>query len=132
MQSFPTIEEIREAELEAKVATESGTYVPNSRGYIQRYDLRGYPQNLASHNLRKQSRRAQNSVLAIFGVCSDHTGYVVRPLADIKRNLPIDPAKIQMVRKENLLGWRIHIAEQCMFLLARCCLIGVRHRLQVS
>lgn len=132
LQITPTEEEVREAELEAKIATESGTYVPSSAGYVQRYDCRAYPQNLASRNLRKQSRRARNSVLALFGVCTDHTGHIVRPLSEIKKHLPIDPAKIQRVRKEDTLGRRLDIVGRDLFVLTSICLQGIRNRVQVS
>jgi hypothetical protein len=131
LQRIITEKEIGEADSEAKIATESGANVPISAGYIQRHDCRAYPQNFASHNLRKQSRRDRNNVLALFGVCTDHTGHVVRPLSEIKKLLPIDPAKIQTVRKENTLGMRIGITEQGLFALAGICLLGIRHRVQV-
>ncbi|KAL8773110.1 MAG: hypothetical protein Q9209_001786 [Squamulea sp. 1 TL-2023] len=40
----------------------------NNDSYVQQYDDRGYPQNLRSHNLSHQSRKAQNDVLATIGV----------------------------------------------------------------
>jgi hypothetical protein len=132
LESIPTAEEIKEAESEAKTAAHSGSFMPSTEGYIQRYNSRGYPQNLASEYLRDQTRRAQNSVLSLYGVCKENKRTVVRPLENKKNELSLDPAKVQRVREENRVGQRLWIIDQALFVFTGICLMGIRHRLEVS
>lgn len=124
----PTAEEIRSADLEAKAATETGTYVPSSEGYVQRYDRRGHPQNLASEILREQSRRAQNSVSSTLNGYRDNKGQLPENSDD---KSPIDPATIEAVRSENTFGMLVRMTDHCLFFSTNICLGGVRQRLQV-
>ena len=125
----PTAEDMLRAELEAKAATENGTYVPSSEGYIQRYDCRGHPQNLASEYLREQSRRAQNSVSSLL---NDYRDKIAQQHENSNNKLPIDPAELQTVRSENEIGLLILAGDQDLSLSTSLCLVGVRQRLQVS
>lgn len=130
MRILPTTEEVLEAEAEARAATESGTYVPSSSGYVQRYDCRGHPQNLASEYLREESRRAQNKASLILS--QDNTGRATQPSENSDKKLPIDPAKINDVVTENYMGLFIDFSDQALSLVSCICLLGVRQRLQVS
>lgn len=103
--------------------------MPSSVGYVQRYDRRGHPQNLASEYLREQSRRAQNRLSSILNVYRDNTGRLRENSNDQLRN---DPAEIQAVRSENEIGGLILAGDQDLSLLTYICLVGVRQRLQVS
>ena len=42
----------------------------NTAEYVQEYDARGNPENRASQNAAKRTRRALNDVLAFAGVCT--------------------------------------------------------------
>ena len=129
MRVSPTAEEIRSADLEATAATESGIYIPSSEGYVQRYDRRGHPQNLASEILREQLRRAQNSVSSTL---NDYRHKIGRLGENGNDKLPIDPAMIQAVRSENKVGMLVLFADHCLFFSTDICLVGIRQRLQVS
>ncbi|KAI4209681.1 MAG: hypothetical protein LQ351_007389 [Letrouitia transgressa] len=39
------------------------------RGYVQQFDRYGHPENLVSESLARESRNAQNDILATVGVC---------------------------------------------------------------
>lgn len=125
----PTAEDMQRAESEARAATETGTYVPSSEGYVQRYDCRGHPQNLASEYLREQTRRAQNSVSSLL---NDYRDKIAQLHENSTNKLPIDSAELQTVRSENEIGVFILAADQDLFLSTSLCLVGVRQRLQVS
>ncbi|MCJ1261404.1 hypothetical protein MMC22_001268 [Lobaria immixta] len=105
--------------------------VLNSTGYVQQYDSRGYPQNLASRRLVRQARRAQNDVLADVGILQsvDENGHEIRSQLKIRRHA-IDKAKVTDVRRENEIGLLIAAADLGLFCLANACLLGLRHRMQ--
>lgn len=105
----------------------------NSTGYVQQYDSRGYPQNLASRRLVRQARRAQNDVLADVGILQsvDENGHEIRSQLKIRRHA-IDKAKVTDVRRENEIGLLIAAADLGLFCLANACLLGLRHRMQVG
>ena len=136
LEQGPTAEDLQEAKREAKAATASGTYVPSPVGYVQRYDRRGHPQNLASAYLREQSRRAQNESLSLFGFSREYKCFesrqAVRSLETRSKKPPIDLAQFEAMRLENMIGTRIGFIDGVLSTWTETCMVGVRLRLQVS
>lgn len=126
-------EAAQEAKAAALEATASGSYISGAEGYVQQYDRRGYPQNLASRLLSRQSRRAQNDVLASVGVCVDEraTGLSAPPQF-VKKHHSAEKSKIKLIKRENEIGLSIAAADFGLFCLAGVFLLGLRHRMQVS
>lgn len=100
---------------------------------MQRYDRRGYPENLASRLLSRQFRRAQNDILASVGVCVDEraTGSSV-PTQFARKHPSGEKSKIKLIRRENETGLSIAAADLGLFCLTNVFILGLRHRMQVS
>lgn len=132
----PNEDEIaKETRANAAETIETGSYVPGLEGYIQQYDHKGYPENLASRLLSRQSRRAQNDVLATVGVCVvDERANLcaVPPKQHTRNNQSIEKSRIRLIRRENEIGMSIAAADLGLFCLSSIFLLGLRHRMQVS
>ncbi len=103
-------------------------------GYAQQYDRRGHPENLPSRRLLRQSRRAQNDVLATVGVCVgvDENGKVIRPQVNQRETDMNDRSKVESVMRENEVGLLLAAADAGLLYIGYFCVRGLRHRLQVS
>lgn len=110
------------------------TSVITRPGYIQQYDRRGHPENLASRALLRQSRRAQNDVLATVGVCVglDENGTAVRPEVHQKESDINNRIKVESVMRENEVGLLLVAADIGLFFVGTFWVLGLRQRLQVS
>ena len=131
----PNEDEIaQEARANAAETIETGSYVPGPEGYIQQYDHKGYPENLASRLLSRQSRRAQNDVLATVGVCvvDERANLCAVPPKHTRNNQSIEKSRIRLIRRENEIGMSIAAADLGLFCLSSIFLLGLRHRMQVS
>ena len=100
---------------------------------MQQYDSRGYPQNLVSRLLSRQSRRAQNEVLASVGICigKDRGDKPMKSMSLDQRS-SAKKSNIEGVRRENGVGLLITAVDLGLFCLASACFLGLRHRMQVS
>lgn len=103
-------------------------------GYVQQYDRRGHPENLASRALLRQSRRAQNDVLATVGVCVgvDENGKTTRQQVNQKETDINDRLKVESVMRENEVGLLQVAADIGLFFVGTFWVLGLRQRLQVS
>ncbi len=101
---------------------------------MQQYDRRGHPENLESRTLLRQSRRAQNDVLATVGVCVgvDENGKAVQPQVNRRNSDSNDTSKVQSVMRENELGLLLVGADTGLFFLGTFWVLGLRQRLQVG
>ncbi|KAF6227240.1 hypothetical protein HO133_008682 [Letharia lupina] len=102
----------------------------DSGSYQQQYDRKGYPENLASRALSRQSRRAINDVLTTVGVCVgvDADGQI-RPVHD-GSIVALDKSKVTGVIRENEIGMLVGFTEAAVDNLAGMCTTGLRYRLQ--
>ena len=102
--------------------------------YQQQYDSSGYPENLESRALSRQSRRAQNDVLATVGVCVgvNAEGQPIQSQLDGLKKPVLDKSKIDAVVRENEIGLLVSSADNTLVSLASLYAVGFRHRLQVG
>lgn len=102
--------------------------------YQQQYDSSGYPENLESRALSRQSIRAQNDVLATVGVCVgvNAEGQPIQSQLDGLKKPVLDKSKIDAVVKENEIGLLVSSADNTLVSLASLYAVGFRHRLQVG
>lgn len=101
--------------------------------YQQQYDSSGYPENFESRALSRQSRRAQNDVLATVGVCVgvNADGQPIQSQLDDLRNHVLDKSQIDAVVRENDIGLLVSSADNTL-VLASLYAVGFRRRLQVG
>lgn len=99
--------------------------------YEQQYDGRGYPQNAASRELTRQSRRAMNDVLATVGVCVGVDAHGQKITINDRGRPSFDRAKIDSITTENEIGLVLDSADMMLVSLARMFTVGFRQRLQV-
>ena len=104
----------------------------NSSLYQQQYDRRGYPENLASRALSRQSRRAQNDVMATVGACVRvNANGVVESHDSEHQKYPPDPTKVAAVVTENGAGFIISCMDQTISSLASIWTRTLKNRLMV-
>lgn len=99
--------------------------------YEQQYDGRGYPQNAASRELTRQSRRAMNDILATVGVCVGVDADGQKITINDRSRPSFNRAKIDSITTENEIGLVLDSADMMLVSLARMFTIGIRQRLQV-
>ena len=106
----------------------------SASNYHQRYDGSGYPENPESRALSRQSRRAQNDVLATVGVCVgvNADGQPIESQLDSKRKPALDQNRLDAIVRENEIGLLVSSADTTLVSLASLYAVGLRHRLQVS
>lgn len=119
---------------DAPLQDEQGEFIlgPNvqhgtARNYVQRFDSRGHPENLASEAARRRLRRAQNEVLSTVGV-------VVRK-AKMNRSAwedMGDDQKHQLLLDENIAGANFGVVESVVLKLSTRWLSALRRRILVS
>jgi len=98
----------------------------NVSEYEQQYDSRGYAENLASKELSRQSRRAQNDVLATVGVCVNEKSLAKSNQATSEKS------EIQQIMAENVDGLLLTTADSILLCSAIAWATGLKQRLQVS
>ncbi|KIW17471.1 hypothetical protein PV08_04665 [Exophiala spinifera] len=118
---------------DAPLQDEDGEFIlgPNvqhatARNYVQRFDSRGHPENLASEASRRRLRRAQNEVLSTVGV-------VVRK-AKMNRSRwesMGDDQKHLLLLDENIAGANIGIVESVVLKMSTRWLSALRRRILV-
>ncbi|KIW42771.1 uncharacterized protein PV06_06285 [Exophiala oligosperma] len=118
---------------DAPLQDEQGEFIlgPNvqhgtARNYVQRFDSRGHPENLASEAARRRLRRAQNEVLSTVGV-------VVRK-AKMNRSAwedMGDDQKHQLLLDENIAGANFGVVESVVLKLSTRWLSALRRRILV-
>ena len=102
--------------------------------YRQRYNYAGRPINPGSRELDRQSRRAQNDVLQLLGVCYkvDASSRRIIPFQmQSKDQTRLSEENIKGWQSENLIGTVISSADIFTVYAVRTCIAGFRHRLQV-
>ncbi|KAI4263791.1 MAG: hypothetical protein L6R42_001080 [Xanthoria sp. 1 TBL-2021] len=109
---------------------------PSSQGddlYVQQYDNRGYPQNISSRALSRQSRRAQNDVLATVGILLSPDQFVQEtPHAKGQS----EPSSVQTqqdvedVATESKLGYTLYNSYLALDIFSRSRMTCARHRIQ--
>ncbi|KAL2040070.1 hypothetical protein N7G274_006973 [Stereocaulon virgatum] len=99
--------------------------------YQQQYDSSGYPENVESRALSRQSRRAQNDVLVTVGVCVgvNADGQPIQSQLEDLRNHVLDKSQIDAVVRENDIGLLVSSADNTL-VLASLYAVGFRRRLQ--
>jgi len=100
-------------------------------GYEQQYDNRGYPQNAASSELTRQSRRAMNDVLATVGVCVGVDRHGQKMTINDRSRPSFDREKIDSITMENEMGLILDSVDMMLVSLASMIAVGFRQRLQV-
>lgn len=100
-------------------------------GYVQRYTDQARPENPVTNELNRQSRRAQNDVLATVGACQcvDKEG---NPIPSSTNTDMLGPSSARLIEEENNIGLHLLGADWLLFSLSNLCLLGLRQRLQVS
>lgn len=99
--------------------------------YEQQYDGRGYPQNTASGELTRRSRRAMNDVLATVGVCVGVDADGQKMTINDRCRPSFDRAKLDSITTENGIGLVLDSADMMLLNLASMFTVGFRQKLQV-
>lgn len=102
------------------------------QSYQQLYDTKGHPINLVSAENHRQSRRAQNDILALAGVCYpvDANGEPHLSMGTQKQ-LALDTSRIEGIRHENEVGYRISKVDLALVALSGFNVVGFGHKIQV-
>jgi len=112
--------------------TSQATRIRETPVYQQQYNRRGHPENLASRELSRQSRRAMNDVLATVGICTGRNSFDYNPTVSERSKSSIDSAKLDDIGAENGIGLILDSVEQTLLSTVSVTIVGLRHRLQVS
>ena len=113
---------------------ENGNFIlgPNvqhdtDRDYVQEFDSRGHPRNIASQSLQRRMLRAQNEALSTVGV-------VVRKAKASRSHWQTmnDDQKYRLVVEENMTGAYLGILENVLQKFSTQWILNLRRRMLVS
>ncbi|KAL8739180.1 MAG: hypothetical protein Q9190_007875 [Brigantiaea leucoxantha] len=105
-----------------------------SGSYVQQYDRCGHPINPVSRSLARQSRRAQNDILATVGVCT-RPEQAIDPSQDSGERRTVPTAKTSKLANamlENNIGLTLSLADLTEYHLLSWSTLGLLNRFQVG
>ena len=116
------------------ISQETEKPVKEDGPYVQQFDDKGHPINLASRFETREARRAQNDVLSTVGVCEgvDESGNLVSGIRIPKASRSAESSKIKLIRQENEVGLFLSVASSVLMVLVGSIPQSVRYKVEVG